>query len=155
MSTQVAEAQIPVRPRPRPRSPEAVALGRQVKAARRRRTNRLRKGVVAIAAAAFLGPFAVIYTQVAAGRDPALVADEKVSSALSPNLAYSSAAAAKSASVRAGALEDAQRLAAERRAAARAAAAATATTTTTTSYTGSATTPTQTVTPTPVTTQQS
>ena len=70
MSTQVAEAQIPVRPRPR--SPEAIALGQQRKAARRARTSRLRKSVAVVAIAAFIGPFATIYQQIAEGRDPGL-----------------------------------------------------------------------------------
>ena len=51
---------------------EALALAAQRKAARRQRTNRIRKIVATIAVAAFIGPFAVIYGHVAAGKDPAL-----------------------------------------------------------------------------------
>jgi hypothetical protein len=51
---------------------QALAIAAERKAARRHRTGRIRKTVAALAVAAFLGPFAVIYTQLAAGHDPAL-----------------------------------------------------------------------------------
>ena len=51
---------------------EALAVAAERKAARRQRTSRIRKIVATIAVAAFIGPFAVIYGHVAAGKDPAL-----------------------------------------------------------------------------------
>lgn len=50
---------------------EALALAARRKAARHRRTSRIRKAVVTVAVAAFIGPFAVIYGNVASGKDPA------------------------------------------------------------------------------------
>src|SRR4051794_30481227 len=40
---------------------EALALGRAKKAARRRRTGRIRRSVAVLAAAAFIGPLGAIY----------------------------------------------------------------------------------------------
>lgn len=51
---------------------EALAVAAQRKAARQHRTGRIRKTVAGIAVAAFVGPFAVIYANVASGKDPAL-----------------------------------------------------------------------------------
>src|SRR4051812_4266367 len=53
---------------------EALTVAAQRKAARGRRTSRIRKTVATLAVAAFIGPFAVIYTGVAAGKDAALAA---------------------------------------------------------------------------------
>jgi hypothetical protein len=58
----------------KPTREEALAVASKRKAARRLRTARIRKAVAILAVAAFLGPFAVIYGQVAAGEDPALSA---------------------------------------------------------------------------------
>jgi hypothetical protein len=56
--------------RRKPSREEALAIASQRKLARARRTLRIRKTVAALAVAAFLGPFAVIYTQSASGTDP-------------------------------------------------------------------------------------
>ena len=64
---------------------DALALGRERKAARKLRTRRLRRVVAVCAVAAFVGPFATIYEEMAAGRDPALATVDKVSAALAPN----------------------------------------------------------------------
>lgn len=55
-----------------PTREEGVAIASERKAARRRRTGRLRKTVAVIAACAFIGPFGIIATRMAAGKDPAL-----------------------------------------------------------------------------------
>jgi hypothetical protein len=73
--------------RPSARSPaeqassreQGLALARRRQAARRRRNGRIRKVVGTIALLAFLGPFGVIYTQLAAGRDPVLSTSSKAS----------------------------------------------------------------------------
>src|SRR3954451_22877500 len=57
---------------------EALAIAEDRKAARRLRTSRIRVLVATAAAAAFIGPFAVIYGHVAAGKDPALAAQTSV-----------------------------------------------------------------------------
>jgi hypothetical protein len=62
---------------PHPRKPtreEGLAIAAQRRAARGRRTSHIRKAVATVAAAAFLGPFAVIYINLTAGKDPALAA---------------------------------------------------------------------------------
>ena len=51
---------------------EAMAVAAHRKAARHRRTSRIRKTVATLAVAAFIGPFAVIYSNVTSGKDPAL-----------------------------------------------------------------------------------
>jgi hypothetical protein len=66
----------------------------RLKARRRRRTRRLRRGVVALALAAFVGPFATIYEQMADGRDPALEPSSRVSTALAPDARAGASAAA-------------------------------------------------------------
>jgi hypothetical protein len=58
----------------KPTREEALAIASERKARRRARTSRIRKLVATLAVAAFIGPFAVIYDNVAAGRDPALAA---------------------------------------------------------------------------------
>src|SRR5437764_13928426 len=68
--------------RRRPTRDDALALGARRKAARRRRTIRLRKSVIAIAVAAFVGPFLTIYQQMGAGQDPTLGSKAKVATAL-------------------------------------------------------------------------
>jgi hypothetical protein len=62
----------------RPTREQGLRIAARRKAARRRRTSRIRKAVVTVAVAAFLGPFAVIYTQLANGKDPALAATNAV-----------------------------------------------------------------------------
>src|SRR3954471_5030823 len=57
---------------------EELALAEDRKVARRLRTSRIRRLVATVAAAAFIGPFALIYGNVAAGKDPALVAQTTV-----------------------------------------------------------------------------
>jgi hypothetical protein len=58
----------------KPTREEALAIASERKAARRARTSRIRKLVATLTVAAFIGPFAVIYNNVAAGKDPALAA---------------------------------------------------------------------------------
>jgi hypothetical protein len=57
---------------------EALAIASERKAARRVRTSRIRKLVATLAVAAFIGPFAVIYNNIAAGKDPALTSQATV-----------------------------------------------------------------------------
>lgn len=56
----------------KPAREEALAIAADHEAARHRRTSRIRKLVATLAVAAFIGPFAVIYNNVSAGKDPAL-----------------------------------------------------------------------------------
>jgi hypothetical protein len=58
--------------RVKPTREQALRIAERRKAARRWRTRRLRRGVTVLGIAAFLGPFGVIFTQLAAGHDPAL-----------------------------------------------------------------------------------
>src|SRR3954452_22310210 len=60
--------------RSKPTREEALAFAAARKTARAHRTTKIRKTVAALAAAAFLGPFAVIYGHVASGTDPGLAA---------------------------------------------------------------------------------
>src|SRR4051794_29717531 len=60
--------------RSKPTREEALAIAAARKTARAHRTTKIRKTVAALAAAAFLGPFAVIYGHVASGKDPGLAA---------------------------------------------------------------------------------
>jgi peptidoglycan/LPS O-acetylase OafA/YrhL len=64
--------------RSRPTREQGLAIAARRKAARRRRTARIRRSVAVLAVAAFVGPFAVIYTQLADGHDPALAANNAV-----------------------------------------------------------------------------
>jgi hypothetical protein len=72
--------QIPGAARPRRSTPisreEALRIAEAKKAGRRRRTQRIRRFVAVVAAAAFIGPLGIIGTQMAAGSDPALVAKQ-------------------------------------------------------------------------------
>src|SRR5258705_6064959 len=71
MTTQLAD--IPVgAARVKPTREQALAIAERRKAARRARTTRIRRGIAVLSAAAFVAPFGVIYTQLAAGHDPAL-----------------------------------------------------------------------------------
>src|SRR5882757_1226988 len=58
--------------RVKPTREEALRIAERRKAARRWRTQRLRRGIAVVSVVAFIGPFGVIYTQLAAGNDPAL-----------------------------------------------------------------------------------
>ena len=58
----------------KPTREEALAIASGRKAARRARTSRIRKLVATLAVAAFIGRFAVIYDNVAAGKHPAVAA---------------------------------------------------------------------------------
>jgi hypothetical protein len=68
----------------KPSREEALAIANARVAARARRTMRIRKGVVVLALAAFLGPFAVIFEQVAAGTDPGLASTSSTTAASAP-----------------------------------------------------------------------
>lgn len=52
----------------------ALQVAEQRKAARRLRTSRIRFTIATLAVAVFAGPFGFIYSQLANGQDPALVA---------------------------------------------------------------------------------
>jgi hypothetical protein len=58
--------------RTKPTREQALAIAASRKAARRARTSRIRRTIAVIGAVAFIGPFGVIYTQLASGHDPAL-----------------------------------------------------------------------------------
>ena len=58
--------------RVKPTREQALRIAERRKAARRWRTQRLRRGIAVVSIVAFIGPFGVIYTQLAAGNDPAL-----------------------------------------------------------------------------------
>src|SRR6476646_2492515 len=124
MTTQLTEPTF----RARAKRSQALAVARRRMAARRLRTRRLRQTITTFAVAAFIGPFATLYQQMAEGRDPGLsTTPAKISTALAPNEA--AAASTGTAALKTRAQELAQRLAAARRAAAaKQAAAATATT---------------------------
>lgn len=70
--------------RTRPSREAGLALAEERKAARRRRTGRIRKTVAVVAVAAFIGPFSVIYTQMADGPDPATAKTESQAKASAP-----------------------------------------------------------------------
>ncbi|HEX6714918.1 MAG TPA: hypothetical protein VF066_16120 [Thermoleophilaceae bacterium] len=134
MSTQLIDPEIHARTK----REVALAIGARRKAARRRRTGRLRRSVAALAFAAFVGPFSVIYTQMAAGHDPALATTSKVAPALGQNVVAGESATSSAAQAREAALERARKRAAKTAARLRAQRAAAPT-----------------VTPAPVQTQQS
>src|SRR4051794_41360781 len=67
----------------KPTREEGLAIAAQRKAARGRRTGRIRKVVAVVAVSAFIGPFAFIYTQMAAGKDPALATTQGASNGTS------------------------------------------------------------------------
>jgi hypothetical protein len=152
MTTPLTETPL-ARERVKPTREQALAIAEQRKAARRRRTRLIRHAVVAASIAAFVGPFGVIYTQLAAGRDPALSTKQTVTTVASTSTSSTSAIASASAR-RATASASARRATASQRAAARRAAAAKV------AAAASAATATQTTTPAtpapaPVTTAQS
>src|SRR5205823_1931731 len=62
---------------------QALRVAERRKAARRARTSRIRRTIAVIAVCAFTGPFGFIYTQMAAGRDPALTTTNKTTVAKS------------------------------------------------------------------------
>jgi hypothetical protein len=69
------EDQFPEAPsgaRVKPTREQALRMAEGRKAARRWRNRRLRRAITVVSVAAFIGPFGIIYTQLAAGRDPAL-----------------------------------------------------------------------------------
>jgi cytoskeletal protein RodZ len=127
--------------RVKPTREHALQIAERRKAARRRRIQRLRRGITMVSVAAFIGPFGVIYAQLAAGRDPALSTTQTAATTGSGATASASTSATRAAA--------AARAAARTDAAAKAAAAATAATAAQTTQT------TQTASPAPVTTQQS
>src|SRR4051812_9632196 len=110
----------------KPTREEGLAIAAQRKAARGRRTGRIRKAVAVVAVSAFIGPFAFIYSQMAAGKDPALAATQAVASNASSSLGQgrSSATAAASRQAAAKKAAAAARALARRKEAAAAAAAA-------------------------------
>jgi hypothetical protein len=70
MEVQIPE--IPAAGRVKPTREQALRIAERRKAARRWRNRRLRRAITVFSVAAFIGPFGIIYTQLAAGRDPAL-----------------------------------------------------------------------------------
>jgi hypothetical protein len=66
--------------RVKPTREQALRIAEQRKAARRARTRRMRRAIAVASVAAFVGPFGVIYTQLAAGHDPALATTNSVAS---------------------------------------------------------------------------
>jgi hypothetical protein len=127
MATPLADPSIPTRPKPT--REEGLALAARRKAARGRRTGRIRRAIAVIGVAAFIGPFAVIYTQLAEGRDPALANTQAVAAVVSTSTttaaSSSTASAAKAAAAKAAA---AKKAASATKAAARKAAPAAVTT---------------------------
>jgi hypothetical protein len=81
----------------RPTREEGIAIASERKAARRRRTSRLRKTVAVIAACAFIGPFGIIATRMAAGKDPALATTHAVATKVSGPVNQGTASATASA----------------------------------------------------------
>ncbi len=67
--------------RMKPTREEALAIAARRKAARRARTSRLRRWIAVVSVIAFIGPFGVIYAQIASGRDPALAGTQAVATA--------------------------------------------------------------------------
>jgi hypothetical protein len=70
MATQIPETSSAGRVKPT--REEALRIAERRKAARRWRNRRLRRAITVFSIAAFIGPFGVIYAQLAAGHDPAL-----------------------------------------------------------------------------------
>jgi hypothetical protein len=56
----------------KPTREQALRIAEGRKSERRWRTRRLRRGITVFSVAAFIGPFGVIYAQLASGRDPTL-----------------------------------------------------------------------------------
>src|SRR3954453_12142877 len=86
----------------KPTREEGLAIAAQRKAARGRRTGRIRKAVAVVAVSAFIGPFAFIYSQMAAGKDPALAATQAVASNASSSLSQRTSSAASTSSTTSG-----------------------------------------------------
>ena len=85
--------------RRRPSREQALAIAARRKAERQRRTGRIRKGVAVLAVCAFIGPFAVIYEQIASGKDPGLAASQtKTTAAASTRTAGSATTSSGSTS---------------------------------------------------------
>jgi hypothetical protein len=82
----------------KPTREEALAIASQRKAARHRRTTRIRKTVAILTAAAFIGPFGVIYSQVASGKDPGLAATSTSQSATTASTSTSQSTSASTSS---------------------------------------------------------
>jgi hypothetical protein len=96
MSIQIPET--PSAGRVKPTREHALRIAERRKAARRWRTRRLRRGIAVFSVVAFIGPFGVIYTQLAAGNDPALTNTQTAATARSGTTgSAASAAAAKDA----------------------------------------------------------
>jgi hypothetical protein len=81
----------------RPTREEGMALAAERNAARKRRTARIRRTVAVIAAVAFIGPFGVIYMNVADGKDPALAAAQVVTTTASRSVSQGIASGTSSA----------------------------------------------------------
>lgn len=92
-----AVIQPPQQQKRRPTREEGLAIANARKAARARRTERIRKAVAVLAVAAFIGPFSVIYVRMATGNDPALATTGTVSSTASRSLSQGTGSATASA----------------------------------------------------------
>jgi hypothetical protein len=95
MATEMPET--PPGARAKPTREEALRIAERRKAARRWRTQRLRRGITVFSVAAFLGPFGVIFTQLAAGHDPALSSTQTAATTWSGTTAPAAAAKAATA----------------------------------------------------------
>jgi hypothetical protein len=80
MTTPLPETPI-ARESVKPTREQALAIAERRMAARRRRTRGIRRVVAVVAIAAFAGPFGLLYTQLAAGGDPALSNNATVTTA--------------------------------------------------------------------------
>ena len=90
--------EIPETPSARPVKPtreQALGIAERRMAARRWRTRRLRHVIAVFSIAAFIGPFGVIYTQLASGRDPVLSSTQTAATAQSGATASAASAAAQ------------------------------------------------------------
>jgi hypothetical protein len=93
MATHTADSPIA---RPQPTREEALAIAAGRKAARARRTGRIRRWIAVVSVAAFVGPFGFIYTQLASGHDPALASQAVASQATAAASADTSTTTASS-----------------------------------------------------------
>jgi hypothetical protein len=64
--------------RVKPTREQALRIAERRKAARRWRNRRMRRAIAVVSVAAFIGPFGIIYTQLASGNDPALASTKVV-----------------------------------------------------------------------------
>jgi hypothetical protein len=94
----MSTAAIQPQERRRPTREEGLAIAAGRKAARARRTGRIRKAVVVLAVSAFLTPFGVIYGQMAAGKDPALASTQTVAATSTASTSSGTSASTSSAS---------------------------------------------------------